>query len=343
MSNISIKIRPSIANLKPYSSAKEEYTGTNSVFLDANENPFGTLNRYPDPLQKDLKAILAQQNNTSRNNVFIGNGSDEILDLVFRLFCEPGNDQAITFSPTYGMYQVLADINNINLINLPLDETFNPNPNQIAPYLDDSSCKLLLLCSPNNPSGNDFDREKMIDIIKDFSGIVLVDEAYIEFSEQESLVNLIDQFPNLIVSRTMSKAWGLAAARIGVAFANEELIAWMNRIKPPYNVGLLNQEAAIEALMNTNLFDANLKAIVLERTILFKELDALEIVIKRYPSASNFILVEVPDANKLYEYLIGLNIVVRNRNTLVSNCLRISIGTKEENETLITALKNYKS
>lgn len=343
MTSISNKLRPSLANLKPYSSAKEEFTGSNSIFLDANENPFGTLNRYPDPLQKDLKELLAKQNGVSSENIFIGNGSDEILDLTFRLFCEPGKDQSITFAPTYGMYQVLADINNVNLINLPLDATFNPEPGRLEPYNNDASCKLLLLCSPNNPTGNNFNRERILEILETFKGIVLVDEAYIEFSEEESLVSLIDSYPNLIVSRTMSKAWGLAAARIGIAFANKELIQWLNRVKPPYNVGKLNQEAAIDALSNNSFFKANLEAIKQEKTFLFKELEALDIVIKTYPSASNFILIEVTEANKIYEYLISLNIVVRNRNALVANCLRISIGTKEENETLIAALKNYKS
>lgn len=333
-------VRPSILRLKPYSSARDEYSGTASVYLDANENPFGELNRYPDPYQNELKEMLVKEKGVQKDQIFIGNGSDEVIDLAFRIFCEPGNDQTLTFAPTYGMYQVSAEINNVELITDPLNENFEINLEALKERIKNPLIKLIFVCSPNNPTGNLIDLNVIESILRVFKGILVVDEAYIDFSSGDSAIQLIDQYPNLIVSQTFSKAWGLAAARVGVAYASNEIIQLYNKVKPPYNVSLLNQQAAIESLKNKEEFDRRRQSILEEKTRLNKALQALELVEKIYPSEANFFLVQVKDADKIYNELVNRKIIVRNRNKVIDNCIRITIGSKEENDKLMDALKS---
>lgn len=331
--------RSNIRSLAPYTSARDEYTGQKGTFLDANENPFGVLNRYPDPYQVELKKKIQTLKGGQLKQLFIGNGSDEIIDLLFRIFCKPGVDKALTFSPTYGMYTVSAAINDVELINAELDTDFNIDYAAIEPLLMDPSLKMILICSPNNPTGNYFDIETIQRILKNFNGIVVVDEAYIDFSDMPSCIKLLSNNSNLVVSQTMSKAWGLAAARIGIAYASEPIIRLLNKVKPPYNVSKLNQEAAIEALNNIDGYKANMRIILSEKKRLLDALNELTIVRKVYPSEANFFLVEMDNADKIYNALVEQRIIVRNRNSVVRNCLRITVGTAEENELLITALK----
>lgn len=340
MVNLENIVRSNIWDLKPYSSARDEFSGNEGVFLDANENPFGELNRYPDPYQKELKQKLAELKKVNVNNIFVGNGSDEVIDLAFRIFCNPGVDKALTFSPTYGMYGVSAAINNVELINITLSKEFQIDLNKVKPYLSDSSIKLIFICSPNNPTGNLMAKNDIIFILNHFHGIVIIDEAYIDFAEGESLINLIGQYKNLIVSQTLSKAWGLAAARVGLAYANEEIISLYNKVKPPYNVSKLNQKAALQALFNPIKFQENLKLIQIEKKRVKNNLQQLGLIKKIHPSDANFFLVEVENADALYHDLVNKKIIVRNRNNQIANCIRITIGSKEENIKLITALKN---
>jgi len=333
-------VRPTILALNPYSSARDEYTGVNGIFLDANENPYGTLNRYPDPYQSILKQKLATLKNVSPQNIFVGNGSDEVIDLAFRIFCKPEIDKALTFSPTYGMYAISAAINAIALLELPLDQKFQIDTEKLKPYFKDTTLKLMFICSPNNPTGNLMRRSDVEFILKNFKGIVIIDEAYIDFAEAESLLPLINRYNNLIVSQTFSKAWGLAAARVGIAYASSEIISLFNKVKPPYNVSALNQQAAVMALDNYTTYERNLALIVSEKERVRTELAQIDLVKTIYPSDANFLLLEVKNATTLYEDLIQKNIITRNRNTQVANCLRISIGTPEENNELINALKN---
>ncbi|WP_075342287.1 histidinol-phosphate transaminase [Tenacibaculum agarivorans] len=331
-------VRKNILNLTPYSSARDEFKGAADVFLDANENPYGTLNRYPDPHQKEIKQKLATLKNVEANQIFIGNGSDEIIDLAFRIFCEPGVDKALTFSPTYGMYDVSAGINDIELIKQPLINDFQINLNQLQPYLDDPKVKIIFVCSPNNPTANSFNIEDIVYILDNFDGIVIIDEAYIDFSDQESFVAKINQYENLIVSQTFSKAWGLAGVRVGAAYMNAKLMGLYNRVKPPYNVSQLNQEAVLKSLSDVETFQKNVEVILKERKALKQKLASLKIVNKIYPSDANFLLVNVDYANETYEYLIDKKVIIRNRNKLVDNCIRITVGSPEENEKLIEAL-----
>ena len=332
-------VKPNILKLQAYSSARDEFSGKEGIFLDANENPFGTLNRYPDPHQLELKQKLAQLKGVKTDNIFIGNGSDEVIDLAFRIFCNPGLEKALTFSPTYGMYGVSAAINNIELIQVPLDQNFQINLEQTTPYFNDLSVKLMFICSPNNPTGNLLNRQDIEFVIKNFKGIVIIDEAYIDFAYVDSLISLTNQYNNLIVSQTFSKAWGLAAARVGVAYGNAAIIKFFNKIKPPYNVSSLNQQAAINALDNYSLYEERLTAILAEKDKLRLELEKIDLIKKIYPSDSNFLLFEVDHANQLYNQLIDHQIIIRNRNSQVKNCLRISVGTSEENDALIKTLK----
>jgi len=334
-------VRKTIRDLKPYSSAREEFSGAEAVFLDANENPFGTLNRYPDPFQKELKGAFSERYQIDSSKLFIGNGSDEIIDLVFRVFCEGKQDKALCFSPTYGMYEVVAAIHQVALIQCPLDADFEIDLDTLQPHLQDSDLKLLLLCSPNNPTGNCISESLLRSILDDFKGIVLVDEAYIDFAPECSMLGLLDDYERLILCRTMSKAWGLASARIGWAIADERMIAYLNKVKPPYNISLLNQEAAILALKHGDVFEENRKAILQEREALVKALSTLPYVKKIYPSQANFLLVEMEDAAAVYQHLVSKKIIVRNRSQQIANCLRISIGTQAENEVLIAALKEW--
>ncbi len=335
-------VRENIINLKPYSSARDEFKGTADVFLDANENPFGTLNRYPDPHQIEVKEKLSTIKKVEKNQIFVGNGSDEVIDLAFRIFCEPGKDKVLTFSPTYGMYDVSANINNIELIKQPLINDFQINLNQLQPYLDFEDVKIIFICSPNNPTGNNLNPDDVEYILENFNGIVIVDEAYIDFSSQASFIKNINKYNNLIVSQTFSKAWGLAGVRAGVAYANEEIINLYNRVKPPYNVSSLNQKAVLNCLDNLEIVKGNIDVILTERIKLQEALSKLSIVKKIYPSDANFLLIEVDSANDTYKYLIDEKVIIRNRNTQIANCIRITVGTAEENERLIKSLENIK-
>jgi len=333
-------VRPNILTLEPYSSARDEFSGSEGVFLDANENPFGELNRYPDQLQKQLKQKLAEVKQVPAENIFLGNGSDEIIDLCFRIFCEPGKDTAMTFTPTYGMYEVSANINNVQLIKVPLDDNFQIDEKTAISKSESEKLKLIFICSPNNPTGNTLNAVEKI--IQNFTGIVVVDEAYIDFSNSESLSQKISQYPNLIVLQTLSKAWGLAAARIGIAYANTQIINYLNKIKPPYNISTPNQVAAVQALKNVARYKLQ-KAILLEqKDLMIGELQKLAIVKNIYPSDANFVLIEVTEADAIYNTLITNNIIIRNRSKVVNNCLRITIGTPQENSALLAALKNIK-
>ncbi len=337
MFNLNKLVRKNILALQPYSSARDEYKGKDAIFLDANENPFGELNRYPDPKQIELKKKLSEIKNIAINNIFVGNGSDEVIDLAYRIFCEPGVDKALTFTPTYGMYDVSAGVNNVDLIKIPLNDQFQINLEAVEKYLKEEKLKLIFICSPNNPTGNNMD--KIESIIEKFNGIVFIDEAYIDFSNADSFIKMIKQYPNIIISQTFSKAWGLAAARVGTAYASEEIIALYNKVKPPYNVSKLNQEEALKTLLAVDNFDKNKAIILKEREKLIDNLSSLSIVKKIYPSDANFILVEVDDANTLYEKLVASKLITRNRNSVVKNCLRITVGSKEENEELIKVIQ----
>ena len=333
MDNITNLIRKNILSLTPYSSARDEYKSNQGIFLDANENPFGTLNRYPDPYQWKLKQMLSNQKNLAIENILIGNGSDEIIDLAQRVFCEPNEDKIIICPPTYGMYEVYANINNLNVISIPLTINFQLNTEAILAQ----NAKILYLCSPNNPTGNSLENVEYI--IENFNGIVFLDEAYIDFSEQPSLLSKIKQFPNLIVSQTFSKARGLAAVRVGIAYANETIISAMNKVKPPYNVSQLNQDAARQALTNEADFKSNVQCIISERELLKQSLLSLVFVTKIYPSEANFLLVEMNNATAVYNSLIEQQIITRNRTSVVENTIRITIGTPRENQQLIDALQ----
>ena len=333
MDNIKNLIRKNILSLTPYSSARDEYKSNQGIFLDANENPFGNLNRYPDPNQWRLKQILSSQKKVAMENILIGNGSDEIIDLVQRVFCEPKEDKIIVCPPTYGMYEVYANINNLNIISIPLTKDFQLNTEAILAQ----NAKVLYLCSPNNPTGNSL--ENLDYIIANFNGIVFLDEAYIDFSEQPSLISKINQYPNLIVSQTLSKARGLAAVRVGIAFANETIISVMSKVKPPYNVSQLNQEAAVLSFADKASFKSNLQLIKSERELLKLSLLELDFVSKIYPSEANFLLVEMENATAIYNSLIEQQIITRNRSSVVDNTIRITIGTPRENQQLVYALQ----
>ena len=333
MDNIQNLIRENIATLLPYSSARNEYSGTEGVFLDANENPFGNLNRYPDPNQYRLKQILSNQKKVGLENILIGNGSDEIIDLVQRVFGEPKEDSVIICPPTYGMYEVYANINNLKIIEIPLTENFQLDTIEIL----SQKAKILYLCSPNNPTGNSL--ENLEFIIKNFNGIVFLDEAYIDFSKQKSLVEKIKIYPNLIVSQTFSKSRGLAGARIGVGYANAEIISVLNKVKPPYNISKLNQEVAVNSLADDSVFKNNINLIIEEREKLKSSLLTLEFVTKIYPSDANFLLVEMQNSTVIFEALIKKQIITRNRNAVMKNTIRITVGTPKENELLIYTLQ----
>jgi histidinol-phosphate aminotransferase len=330
-------VRKNILQLQPYSSARDEYTGTQGIYLDANENPFGNLNRYPDPKQIALKKRVSEIKNIHPENIFIGNGSDEAIDLLFRIFCNPGVDQALTFTPTYGMYTVSAAINQVHLVQLNLDETFQINFNTLDNYLKDETLKLIFICSPNNPTGNNIHHLERV--LKNFQGIVVVDEAYIDFSESPSYLSQLHQYPNLVIIQTLSKAWGLAAARVGMAYASKNIVDIFNKVKPPYNVSALNQQAALDALNDVAGFEKNKKILLEQKLWLENELKSVSVIKKIYPSNTNFILVETPDANSIYQQLVGQGLIVRNRHSLIKNCLRITVGNPVENEQLLNALK----
>lgn len=340
MKNLDQLVRKNIQALKPYSSARDEFSGSAEILLDANESPFGEYNRYPDPYQKQLKEKLSQMKRLAPKNIFVGNGSDEAIDLLFRIFCEPGIDKALTFTPTYGMYQVSAQINNTEWIELPLNDSFRIDLGLLTPYLNDERLKLIFICSPNNPTGNLMNRRSLIHILESFKGMVVVDEAYIDFSEEDSCLTLIQKYPNLVVLQTLSKAWGQAGLRIGFAFANEEVISYFNKVKPPYNISMVNQTLALRALQNQVRFEENIQTIKAEKRKLERALEALPQIQKIYPSETNFILIQIENATSIYNDLVTKNIIVRDRSRQVENTLRVTVGTSEENKQLLQTLQH---
>jgi len=344
MIDIQKLIRPNVRNLKPYSSARDEFKGSASVWLDANENPNNNgLNRYPDPLQKKLKARISELKNVPAENIFLGNGSDEAIDLLFRGFCEPGKDKILICSPTYGMYQVSAAINDVKVIDVPLGADWQLNMEGIRKHFADPNLKLIFICSPNNPTGNSMQKEDVLALVSAFKGLVIIDEAYIDFSEAKSLSSELEQSNNLVILQTLSKGWGLAGIRLGMAFANEEVIEVLNRIKPPYNVNQLTQEVALKELADETGFKNELEEILSERTRLIKELSQLKNVLHIYPSDANFLLVKFTEPKVVYDALTEKSIVVRDRSKVAEGCLRITVGTEGENSQLINELKKLQS
>jgi histidinol-phosphate aminotransferase len=344
--NLNKIVRESVRKLQPYSSARDEYVsdGSEMIFLDANENPFDNgINRYPDPYQRSLKSLLAEQKGVSESQILLGNGSDEVLDLIYRAFCEPNQDNIITLPPTYGMYKVLAGINAVENKEVLLTTDFEPNVNEILKVADSNS-KLLFICSPNNPTGNSFKKERIEKLLESFNGLVVIDEAYIDFSKDESWLSQLKTYPNLIVTQTLSKAYGLAGIRLGICYASEEIIGILNKIKPPYNVNQLTQQRALQRVLNQDLVDQEVQQILDERDGLIKALDNLDFVKELYPTDANFVLAKVDDANKRYQQLLEKQVVVRNRSTqpLCENTLRFTVGTPEENKKLIAILKEMK-
>jgi histidinol-phosphate aminotransferase len=345
--NLQKLVRENVRNLKPYLSARLEFTGKASVFLDANENAYGSplsenFNRYPDPLQWQLKFQLAKIKGVPAENICIGNGSDEIIDLAYRIFCNPGKDNVIICPPTYGMYAVNADINDVEIRKVNLTEVFQLNVDGIM-QATDANTKLLFICSPNNPTGNNMNRADVEVLLNNFPGIVIIDEAYINYSNQKTFTQELTAYPNLIVMQTLSKAWGLAALRLGFCFASLDIIDLFNKVKPPYNINDASQEAAMQALQNTAQVNEWIRETVQQKERLMNALIDFSFVKKVYRSDANFILVKVTDADTLYQYLAAREIVVRNRSkeTGCENCLRISIGVPEENDQLLSALKKY--
>ncbi|WP_431108784.1 histidinol-phosphate transaminase [Winogradskyella poriferorum] len=343
--NINNLVRPNIAALKPYSSARDEFkdaTSNQIIFLDANENPFENgVNRYPDPQQKDVKSVLSNIKNIPTKNILLGNGSDEVLDLIFRVFCEPNQDNIITLPPTYGMYDVLANTNAIDVLTVELDTDFQPKVDDILNTQNDNT-KLLFLCSPNNPTANSFEASKIEKLLTNFRGIVVIDEAYIDFSEDESWISKLSDFPNLIVTQTLSKAYGMAGIRLGICYASTEIISVLNKIKPPYNVNHLTQQKAIQRLEKQQDVQNEIQNIISERSLLIKALKSVTWIDTIYPTQANFVLIKVDDATKRYNQLLEKGIVVRNRTNqpLCNNCLRFTVGTSEENEKLIAVMQS---
>ena len=337
-------VRPNIWGLAPYSSARDEYSGKEAhVFLDANENPYNDpYNRYPDPLQREVKARLTQVKGVPAENIFLGNGSDEAIDLVYRIFCEPGRDNVVSITPTYGMYQVCADINNVEFRQVLLDDDFQFHADQLLRATDEYT-KVIWICSPNNPTGNSLDRNEMLQLISEFEGIVVVDEAYIDFAQQLSLRAELPQHPNLIILQTMSKAWASAAIRLGMAFASKDIIQIFNKVKYPYNVNLLTQQQALEILKDPFTVDKWVKTLLTERTHLMQAFQELPICKEVYKTDANFFLARMTDAQAIYNYLVDRGIIVRNRShiQLCHNCLRITIGTRTENGELLSALRQF--
>ena len=336
--------RPNIWNLAPYSSARNEYSGhVARVFLDANENPYNKpFNRYPDPLQKELKERISKVKGVHPDSIFLGNGSDEAIDLPYRCFTRPGIDNVVAIEPTYGMYKVCADINDVEYRPVLLDENYQMSADKLLAACDRNT-KLIWICSPNNPTGNHMDRKEILKVLNTFDGLVIIDEAYSDFSAERSLRYELDKYPNLIVLQTFSKAWGCAAIRLGMAFASKEIVDIYNKVKYPYNVNLLTQQQAMEALKDPYEVDEWIKLLLQERRTLMENFRLLPICKKVYPTDANFFLAKMTDAQKIYDYLVEQGIIVRNRTrvTLCQDCLRITIGTKSENTELMAALRKY--
>ncbi|MBK6263868.1 histidinol-phosphate transaminase [Marivirga sp. S37H4] len=337
-------IRPHILNLKPYASARDEFSGDAKVFLDANENPFDEehngWNRYPDPHQKAIKAKISQLKSVDAGEIFLGNGSDEAIDLLFRIFCEPGKDAVITCPPTYGMYSVSASIHNVRNVEVPLTEDFQLDVEEIL-KASKNGVKMLFICSPNNPTGNSLRQDAIEKLLKEFQGIVIIDEAYIDFSPQQSWSKMINKYPHLVVLQTLSKAWGLASVRLGMAFANEQLIKILNKVKPPYNISGPNQQVVLKALEGEEKMENQVAEIISEREILEQLLTDVPGVKRIYSSDANFLLVQMNDAADKYQAMIEKGVVVRDRSRvmLCEDCLRITVGTKEENKQLVALLE----
>ena len=338
-------VRPNIRALKPYSSARDEFHGNASVFLDANENPYNSpYNRYPDPMQWKLKERIAELKGVDRNAVFLGNGSDEPIDLLIRAFCEPGRDAIVGITPSYGMYEVAAGVNNVEFRKVKLTPDFALDADAVLRAVDER-VKIVFLCSPNNPTGNSLERSEIYKILNGFDGIVVVDEAYIDFSEEKSFLSELERFPHLVVLQTLSKAWGAAGIRLGMAFAAPEIVGILSKIKYPYNINILTQREALELLNNKERMQDQLRHILSERTRLQKLLNSLPMVMEIYPTDANFILVKVSNADGVYNKLVEKGVIVRNRNnvTLCEGCLRITVGTPKENDTLMEALEDIEA
>ncbi|QBN17666.1 histidinol-phosphate transaminase [Flavobacterium nackdongense] len=341
--NINNLVRENVKSMKPYSSARDEFEDfdtANMVFLDANENPFQNgVNRYPDPQQSNVKSVLAKLKNVTKNQILLGNGSDEVLDLIFRAFCEPKIDNVITLPPTYGMYGVLANLNNIENKEVLLSTDFQPQVEKILDTVDENT-KIIFLCSPNNPTANSFSDESVLKLLQNFKGLVVIDEAYIDFSDKESWLAKIEDYPNLVITQTLSKAYGLAGIRLGICYGSPAVISVLNKIKPPYNVNELTQLRALERLSDPEKIKSEIASIIAQREVLLKVLVDVIFVEKIYPTEANFILIKVDNANKRYDELIAKGIVIRNRTTqpLCENTLRLTIGTEEENKKLMEVL-----
>lgn len=337
-------VRPNIWSLSPYTSARDEYQGKDAkVFLDANENPYNDpVNRYPDPLQRDLKQRIAAIKDVPADTIFFGNGSDEAIDLMYRIFCTPGKDNAVAIEPTYGMYGVCADINDVEYRRVLMDQNFQPSTDKIREAID-ANTKLVFFCTPNNPSGNNIDHKVIDEVLDSFDGIVIVDEAYIDFAGVPSYLRQLASRPNMIVLQTFSKAWGMAGIRLGMAFAQPQIIGIMNKVKYPYNINLLTQKRAMEEVMQYDRVQGWVESILKERTRLMTEFAKLDCCIKVYPSDANFFLARVKDAATTYNYLVDQGIIVRNRSkiALCAGSLRVTIGTMAENDALLDALKKY--
>jgi histidinol-phosphate aminotransferase len=343
--DINTLVRENVKVMKPYSSARDEFEDfdtVNMIFLDANENPYENgMNRYPDPQQASVKSVLAEQNGVDKNQILLGNGSDEVLDLLFRAFCEPKIDNVITLPPTYGMYGVLSNLNAIENREVLLSNDFQPQLDDIMKVVD-ANTKMIFLCSPNNPTGNSFSTESVQYLLENFDGLVVIDEAYIDFSDKASWIQKINEYPNLIITQTLSKAYGLAGIRLGICYASAEIIAVLNKIKPPYNVNELTQQRALERLSNPTQIENEINSILAQREQLLKVLNEVNFVSKIYPTEANFFLIKVDNANQRYDELIAKGIVIRNRTTqpLCENTLRLTIGTEEENKKLMEALES---
>ncbi|MCS6968396.1 MAG: histidinol-phosphate transaminase [Cytophagales bacterium] len=345
--SLSRLMRPHIATLKPYSSARDEYSGSEGIFLDANENPWGSvttqlLNRYPDPYQQALKSRIAELKHVPQEKIFLGNGSDEAIDLLYRAFCEPYLDNVIICPPTYGMYEVSAEINCVEVRRIPLSADFQLRPDAIIEAADWHT-KMLFICSPNNPTANSMHLEDIRFLLERFEGLVVIDEAYIDFSQQPSCITLLEVYPNIVVLQTFSKAWGLAALRLGMAFASAEIIGVLNKIKPPYNVSGVAQRLALEGLNNQRQFQEMVSQTLEQRQWLSHALACLPEVLHVYPSDANFLLVKVKRPKEMYDFLISRKIIVRDRSRLAlcEGCLRITVGTAEENQQLVAAMSQF--
>ncbi len=348
MFNLEALLRPNIKNLVPYSSARDEFKGKEGIFLDANENSFGSavgehLNRYPDPLQWKLKEKISKVKGVPVQNIFLGNGSDEPIDICYRTFCTPGKDNVIILPPTYGMYEVSANINDVEVRKVNMTKDFQLDLEGIEKAIDENT-KLIWICSPNNPTGNSVHYEDIEVILNNFDGIVIIDEAYINFSRQKSFIPALTEYPNLVILQTLSKAWGLANIRLGMAFASEEIIQLFNKVKPPYNINGVTQEIALEAMQNLDKVNNWIQETVAEREKLVKVLQTLPFTVKVYPSDANFVLVKTTDAKGIYNHLVNHKIIIRDRSkvALCEGCLRITVGTPEENQQLISILQSFK-